>query len=196
MRVPDIIELENLCGFCFEHASRRLIDDFLHRNIRNGKLRSTKDKTAKECEVDPAWHLKQRIESVDRIETAQPSGETHAASTAQHLQRIHEGSVAHQIEHGIDLLAIAEILREVGRLNLTALGSKFLEHVKPLFFTGRCDDSRAHIVSNVQGCTPQRRSRAANYESLAFLNLKVTQQARLRATVRKSGKFAGLRIGW
>src|ERR1700730_7653107 len=70
MRFPDIVELENLCGFRFEHTSRRLIGDFLHRNIRNGKLRSTKDKTAKECEVDPAWHLKQRIESVDRIETA------------------------------------------------------------------------------------------------------------------------------
>src|SRR6478609_4687909 len=154
MRVPDFVELKNFCRFRLEHTSRRLIDDFLHRDIRNRKLRSTKHKTAKECEVDPAWHLKQWIEAVDRIETAQPSGETHAASTAQHLQRIHEGSVAHQVEHGIDPLAIAEILREVGHLNLTALGSKFFEHAKSLFFTSSSDNRRAHIVSNVQGCSP------------------------------------------
>src|ERR1700749_4899302 len=98
MRVPDIVELENLCRFRLVHSSRRLIDDFLHRDIRNGKLRSTKHKTAKECEVDPAWHLKQWIETVDWLETAQPSGKTHAASAAQHLQRIHEGGVADQIE--------------------------------------------------------------------------------------------------
>src|ERR1700693_304564 len=110
MRVPDIVEFENLYGFCFEHTCRRLVDDFLHGNIRNGKLRSTKDKATKECEVDTTWHLKQRIEALDRIKTAQPSCETHPATSAEHLQRIHEGGVAHQIEHGIDLLAIAESL--------------------------------------------------------------------------------------
>ena len=50
--------------------------------------------------------------SIDRIETTPPSGGTHAPSMAQHLPRMHEGS--DKIERGVDLLAIAEILQEVG----------------------------------------------------------------------------------
>src|SRR5262249_39552443 len=84
--IANIVKLEDLGGLRLENAFRRLINNFLHGDVRNRKLRRAKYKASKKREEDSAGHLQQRIKVVDGVESSQPAREAHAASATKHAQ--------------------------------------------------------------------------------------------------------------
>jgi hypothetical protein len=110
VRLANFVELKDASRFCLVDSSGHFIYDGLERNVRNWKVRSAENKTAKEREVNSAWHLKQRIKAIHGIQTPQPSCQAHASAPPEHPKRIHEGAVADKIEDGVDPLAFGDSL--------------------------------------------------------------------------------------
>src|SRR5262249_31364246 len=84
--ITDIVKLEDLGGLRLENAFHRLINDFLHGDVRNRKLRRAKYEASEKCEVDSAGHLQQRVKVLDGVKSSQPAREAHAASATKHAQ--------------------------------------------------------------------------------------------------------------
>jgi hypothetical protein len=65
-------------------------------------------KTKRDTQIDAARHLQQRIEVRNWFEAAEETGGT--AATAKHGKRVEPDAVAHQIEHGIDIFCLGDML--------------------------------------------------------------------------------------
>src|SRR5262245_47474113 len=127
MGIPDVVEFEHLGRPGFENSLRCLINDFLHRNVRNRKLRGAKDEATEKCEVDPARHLQKGIEIVNWIKTPKPARQAHSASATKYAERVHECRVADQIKNGVDPLAFGQPCGQVGAFDLTSLCTQLLQ---------------------------------------------------------------------
>src|SRR5262249_3613099 len=127
-----------------------LISDFLHRNFRNGKLRSAKDEATEKCEVDPARHLQQRIEIVKWIKPPKPPRQAHPTSATKYPQRVHECHVANQIEDGVDLLAFGKPCGQITAFDLASLCTQLLQKLETLLLSRGRDDLCPRVVSNIE----------------------------------------------
>src|SRR5262245_19053337 len=150
MGIPDVVEFEHLGRPGFENSLRCLINDFLHGNVRNRKLRGTKDEATEKCEVYPARHLQQGIEIVDWIKPPKPACQAHPTSAPKYAERVHECRVAHQIKNGVDLLALGQLCRQITAFNLATFCTQLLENTEAFLLSRSRDDLRPRVVSNIE----------------------------------------------
>jgi len=61
---------------------------------------------------------KQRVKVGDRRQAAQPPGQAGAAAPAEHREGIEDGTVADQVEHGVDLPGLGDPFGKVRPLDL------------------------------------------------------------------------------
>ena len=97
-------------------------------------------------DVDPS----QVVKVGDRIEAAKPASQTGTAPTAKHGEGIEHDSVAHQVEHRIDLLCFGDMLREVRPLDLAAHGAELLQHRETVAAAGCCDHPHAGVDGHLE----------------------------------------------
>src|SRR5262245_19606899 len=97
MRFLDLVEAEDSRWFDVESTSCSVRGDLAKRDVGEWEAWRTEHKASEECQVNPTRHLQQRVEISDRIETAQPPGETGAAAAPHHRQRVEHDRVAHQV---------------------------------------------------------------------------------------------------
>src|SRR5215469_11790795 len=132
MRLADFVESKDPGGLGFINAGSHFTYNGLKRDVRNRKLRSTEYKAAKKREINPAWHLKQRVEVIHWIKATEPPGKAHTPTSAQHPKRIHEGGVADQIQDRVNPSWLRNKLREIWSFILRLLSSKFFQRLKSL----------------------------------------------------------------
>src|SRR5262245_38120092 len=155
MRLSNVLKAKHSGWFRLIAAFRHLFGDGLKRNVREGKLRRTEHETAEEGKVDATCHLQEWVEVGDRIQAAQPAGQTGAATPAQHPEGIKDGAVADEVKHRINALPFGDAFREIGALNLRSVCAKLLEFLKPLSIACGRDDLCACFYRHIERRLPK-----------------------------------------
>src|SRR5262245_4477015 len=140
MRLPNVLKAEHSGWVRLIAPRRHLLGDGLKRNVREGKLRGAEDEAAEEGKVYAACHLQERVEVGDRIETAQPTSQTCAATTAQHPEGIEDGAVADEVKHRINALSFSDAFREIAYVNLRTVCAEPIKPFKALSISRACHD--------------------------------------------------------
>jgi len=97
-----IIDIEPTGGCVFRNL--------LQRHIRERETRCSKHEAAEEGQADATRHLQQRVEIRDRIEPAEPAGQTGPAAAAKHGEGIEHDRVTHEVKHRVDFLGFGDML--------------------------------------------------------------------------------------
>ena len=81
----DLVETENSRRFDVESTGRSVPCDLAKWDVGERETWRTEHKASEECQGDSARHLQQRVEISDRIETAQPPGQTRTTAPARSI---------------------------------------------------------------------------------------------------------------
>src|SRR5262249_21243176 len=149
MRLTYLLKLKHARWLRPEAAGSHLLRDRLQRHVRQRETGSPEHETAKEGQIDPACHLQQRIKVNDRIETNQPASQTSPTAPAQHVERIEDGAIAHQVEYRVELLGLGDPLGKIRPLQLDVIRTEVLQHGEALALTGGGDDPHAGVYRKV-----------------------------------------------
>src|SRR5260370_3788871 len=176
MRLADLLEAEYTRRLCPEAARRHLPPDVLEQHIRQRATRRAEHEAAEERQVDAARHLQQRIEVGDRCAAAQPTGQAGAATPAQHGEGIENRAVAHEVQHGVELLGLGDALGKVRPLQLDAYDAQLLQHGEPRLAARGGDDPQVGIHGHADRSLAEGRGRAPNHQCLALGDFEVAEQ--------------------
>src|SRR5262249_26238737 len=110
VRFADLVEPEDPGRFDVEPTRRSVRSNLLQRQVRERKARRAEHEAAEERQIDAARHLQQRVEVGNWIEAAEPAGKTGTPASAKHGKRVEQDAVTYQVEHGIDLLRLGDVL--------------------------------------------------------------------------------------
>src|SRR5258708_22518301 len=64
LRFANLLKFKNACWLGFVNSGGCFIHNALKWNIRDWKIRRSKNKTPEECEINATWHLEKRIKII------------------------------------------------------------------------------------------------------------------------------------